>query len=251
MRTKTKADTKPDIISRSEETETAAAAAAFETVHNGPIDGMPEELTAIDKSYLERRIEECIDEYKTVYKTDIFSYTQIQWNHVLDYVYKHCLYQLRIDYRNIELLDIIADIYINICRMYNKSSSLYGYSIITGIDYYIFKDNRSKNRMIYYDIDKNILLDADSVIVHKIKYSCNTIIQLSNEPFIRIVKKLSSDREHSLTDKAENGSVMSLALGKIEYGWIESAKERKQLEIMEKYALPTDIMSKYGIPEDK
>ena len=107
--------------------------------------------------------------------------------------------------------------------------------------------NSNKSYNIYIDTTENIIVDNDIINFYRINHSNNNIISVSNDIYRSLRKMIDMDRQHGLTDKAENGSVMSLALGKIEYGWIEGKDKQLQAQILEqKYALPSDLIDKYS-----
>ena len=210
---------------------------------------MEYELTA---AYILNRSEELIEEYEKTNNIDVLSITQLQWNYVLYYLCKN-IFVLNgkriLDYSNIDLLDSIADIYIyELCQKYNKSVSLNGFCTYTGINYNTVLSwyNGNSRQYIYIDTVTNTVLDYSQKDLYLIQHKDANIIEIPNHKYKDLVKKIKIQREHNLTDKTESGSIMSLALGKIEYGWIESAKERKQLEIIEKYTLPSDLLQKYS-----
>ena len=108
------------------------------------------------------------------------------------------------------------------------------------------KKNKRLIGDLYIDSVNNKVLDNIEIDIYKQLHKEAVIIKASKDIYTEIIKKIEQDRQHALTDKAENGSVMSLALGKIEYGWIESAKEKIQVEMLENYRLPTDLIDKYS-----
>ena len=118
-----------------------------------------------------------------------------------------------------------------------------------GIKYEEEVNKYSTNKQLkdlYIDISNNKVLDEIEIDIYKQLHKESVIVKSSKDIYTDIIKKIESDREHALTDQAENGSVMSLALGKIQYGWIESAKEKIQVEMLENYRLPGDLLSKYS-----
>lgn len=207
-----------------------------------------ENITVIDNNYLINAIDSCIKNYEMENSIDITSIKQLQFNHVLETICNRIIKPLRIDFKDIDTLYRIADIYISLCRKYNKTSSVYGYSIISNIPYSILKSNTNNVRYsIYIDMDNNYrVIDSLGISFYRIKHKGNNIIELFNTDYTLLTKRILADREHALTDKTEDGSVMALALGKIEYTWIESAKEKIQVNIMEKYQLPSDLIDKYS-----
>lgn len=203
----------------------------------------------LNEKYLRNRIETAIEDYKQQYEIDIYNMSQRQFNHVLRYLSNTVIKTLNIDYRQVNILFILADIYIDICGLYNKTTSVYGYSMFINMPYSTLINNRYNDntiRDIYYDITNNIIIECGLLDIYKSMHKESVIIKVSKDIYRELLKKISNDREHALTDKAENGSVMSLALGKIEYSWIESAKEKLQVEIMENYRLPSDLLNKYS-----
>ena len=201
----------------------------------------------IDSKYVYNRFIDCIEQYETEYNISISDIKQIRFNHVLEYIHIHVLECMNIDIRNTEVMNTICNIYLSICRMYNKTSSIYGYSILTGIPYNTLKRYKDSEQYTYIDIDNNYLeIDYHSIGKYRQKYKKHRIYYISNTMYSSIVKKISEDREHALTDKVEDGSIPSLALGKIEFGWIESQKEKMQIEMVQSYRLPKDILDKYS-----
>lgn len=205
---------------------------------------------AYTREYLQNVIENAIDAYTERYNIDVLSISQRQWNHTLKYIYENAIKPLRIDYRNVIVLNMLVDIYLSLTALYNKSSSVYGFCIYIGIPYTTLINNKysSNNQIkdVYIDTTNNKVLDSIEIDIYKQLHKESVIVKSSKDIYTDIIKKIESDREHALTDQAENGSVMSLALGKIQYGWIESAKEKIQVEMLENYRLPGDLLSKYS-----
>lgn len=217
------------------------------TASENALDGVRDDISAIDKTYIENAVIDVLRDYETIYNVDIESLKQIRFNHVLQYISDRIIKPLKIDYRNPYILYSISEVYISICRLCSKSVSLYGLSIFLNVDYrllYSLKDNKAYS--LYYDTDNNIYIDSTTINNYRYKYKEHKIIELPNNLFKQVCDKIKAEREHMLTDKTEDGSVMSLALGKIENGWIESQKEKLQVETMQKYQLPADILKKYS-----
>ena len=203
------------------------------------------------ENFLKNQIESAREMYQDIYNVSVDKVSQRRFNHVLKYIYDNAIYPLNIDYRNIVLLNNLCNIYLNyICPVSNKSSSVYGFCIFIGIPYTSLINNKySTNKQLkdlYIDISNNKVLDEIEIDIYKQLHKESVIVKSSKDIYTDIIKKIESDREHALTDQAENGSVMSLALGKIQYGWIESAKEKIQVEMLENYRLPGDLLSKYS-----
>lgn len=209
-----------------------------------------ETVNITDREYIENRVDTEINNYSIEYGIDIENTRQLKWNNVLDYINRH-LFRNKdksiIDYKDILLLNMLADIYIQTCYKYNKSTSLYGYSIFIGINYntiYAWNNNRSRNLM-YIDIDSNTVIDNDIVGAYKIKYPNRNIVEIPNNEYTQLTKKIADSRQHALTDQVENGSVMSLALGKIEYGWIEGKDKQLQAAALETALTGQNLLADY------
>ena len=218
--------------------ERSAAIETFSRDSSGP---------AADIEYIRSQIYSCISEYEIEFNCSVQSLKQLQFNHVLEYLCNRVIKPLDIDYKNPDIIYNYSEIYISICRYSNKSTSLYGLSIFLNIDYhllYSLKD--SKIYSIYYDCTNKRYIEKNSINNYRYYHKDSKIIELPNNLFKQVYEKIRADREHALTDKTEDGSVMSLALGKIEYSWIESAKEKIQVETIQKYQLPQDILKKYS-----
>lgn len=208
-----------------------------------------ENITAsVDKNYLKNRIEDCISQYEIENNLAIKDINQLQYNHVLIYIYENVIKELKIDIRDIFALDILADILIELSFKLNKSISLYSYSIFTGIPYTTIRNTIYNNSRcnIYYDKTYNKVIDNSAIGLYRMHHKESLIIEMPNNLFKQVCEKVRLTREHMLTDKVEQGSIPSLALGKIEFGWIESAKEKLQVEIAQKYTLPQDILKEYS-----
>ena len=121
------------------------------------------------------------------------------------------------------------------------------FSILTCIPYNTLLRYKDTEQYTYIDIDNNYLeIDYHCIGKYRQKYNNHRIYVVSNTMYSSIVKKIVEDRQHALTDKVEDGSIPALALGKIEYGWIESQKEKVQVEMIQSYRLPKDILDKYS-----
>ena len=201
----------------------------------------------IDSKYIYNRFIDCINQYELDNNVSVLDLKQIRWNSVLEYIRIHVLECINIDIRNVENMSTICNIYLSICRIYNKTSSIYGYSLLTGIPYDTLKRYKDIEHYTYIDIDNNYMeIDYHSIGLYRKKHIGNRIYYISNNMYASIVKKIVDDRQHALTDKVEDGSIPALALGKIEYGWIESQKEKAQVEMIQSYRLPKDILNKYS-----
>ena len=206
--------------------------------------------------YIENRIEEIIDNYSIKYNCNVQNIKQLQWNDVLLHIYKSLFSynnERIVNYNDIDFLNYIADIYISICFRYSKSTSLYGYSIYSGITYSIIKNwNTDTVRSIsYIDTDNNIMIEYGNIALYKALHPDNKVIEISNSIYYGLCKKIVESRQHSLTDMTENGSIPALALGKIEYGWIEGKDNQLKAALLENAvtgsAMLADYKQIYGI----
>ena len=219
------------------------------TTAENALQPITDDLTAIDEKTIRNEIKTALENYSIENDVDISGIKQIQWNAVLEYLYDNVIKGYNIDYRDILSLDTLCNVYMSICRNNQKSSSIYGFTLFIHVPYNTLKNNKykdSNNTMVYIDITSNRVLDEHTREYYKRLYNTHNIIIVSNNIYRAICKKIQDDREHALTDKVEDGSVMSLALGKIENGWIESAKEKIQVEMLENYRLPSDLINKYS-----
>lgn len=179
------------------------------------------------------RIEESIANYcidHSLKEKDLYTIDQSRWNSVLLYVYKQVfkpnkekdnrVYRYNeksnIDYSIKELLDEICDIYINLCYEYSKEVSIMGFSKLTGIP-------------------KETIYEW-----------CN------NEGSARgssdIAKRLSDEREESLSDKLASGKgnpVGILGILNRHYGW-NMGQPRGQ-EARQKAPDIPQIAERYGV----
>lgn len=179
------------------------------------------------------RIEESIANYcidHDLNQKDLYTIDQSRWNSVLLYVYKQVfkpnketdnkVYRYNeksnIDYSNKELLDEICDIYINLCYEYSKEVSIMGFSKLTGIS---------------LDTIYEWLNGGDSA-------------RGSSE----VAKRLSREREESLSDKLASGKgnpVGILGILNRHYGW-NMGQPRGQDTRQKAPDIPR-IAEKYGI----
>lgn len=208
-------------------------------------------LSDIDIGYIKNRVNETINMYHVLYPDrDIYVMKQLQFNSVLIYI-RDTVFIVNgksiLDYRDIELLLAITDLYISVCFEYIKSVSIYGYSLFTGINYNtLMKWNKNINSHVYIDTVNNIVIDSSNeVYAYKLKYPDCNVIEVPNTQYSMICQKIRVTREHALADKAEDGSVMSLALGKIEFGWQEGKLAQMQANILENYRKPSEILTNY------
>lgn len=212
-------------------------------------EAQAENITAsVDKTYLKNRIEDCISQYEIENDLSINDINQLQYNHVLIYIYENVIKELKIDIRDIFALDILADILIEVSFKLNKSISLYSFSLFTGIPYTTIRNTIYNNSRcnIYYDKTYNKVIDNSAIGLYRMHHKESVIIEMPNNLFKQVCEKIRLTREHMLTDKVEQGSIPALALGKIEFAWIESQKEKMQVEVMQKYTLPQDILKEYS-----
>lgn len=237
QKTKAKQKSRTDAAGtiRAVQSRSEAPGAIIEQLHGNSIE------------YWKNRTYEAIEQYKQEYNysdSELELMKQLKWNSVLEYIGENVIKTLNIDIRNIDIMNSICTIYLSICRMYLKTSSIYGYSLISCVPYSTLLSYKNGNTYsVYIDIDNDYTeIESKSINVYRMHHKNNRILELSNTYYSGMIKRISADREHGLTDKTEDGSIPSLALGKIEFGWIESAKEKIQVQEYEKYRLPTDII---------
>lgn len=103
----------------------------------------------ININTIESDIDKCIDDYLTKMGIDRDYKSLVNIKHqtvngMFRYIYKRLFKPDRtlcnnqkslIDYENIELLSLLADKFVDICSMFNKSLGLMSFSYMTGIDY--------------------------------------------------------------------------------------------------------------------
>lgn len=200
--------------------------------------------------YIENRIADIIENYSVKYSCNVREIKQLQWNDVLLHIYKNLFsYNEKriVNYNDIDFLNYIADIYISICFRYSKSTSLYGYSIYSGITYSIIKNwNTDTVRSVsYIDTDNNIMIEYGNIALYKALHPGNKVIEISNHLYYGLCKKIVESRQHSLTDMTENGSIPALALGKIEYGWIEGKDNQLKAALLENAVTGNALLADY------
>lgn len=212
-----------------------------------------EQLQGNSIEYWKNRVYEAIEQYKQEYNysdSELELMKQLKWNSVLIYICSHVFKindQRTYNVKDIQLLSDIADLYINICLRYIKTVSLHGFSHFIGIDASILyrwykKENRT---VLYIDNTNNRILDSTEVTLYKIRHPECALTELLNNEYYQLCKKIVTEREHNLTDKTEDGSIPSLALGKIEYGWIEGKDKQLQAKLIESYVQPSNLLDKY------
>lgn len=120
-------------------------------------------------------IDLCIDDYCHKYNIDLNDYKtrsglkHNEVNHILKYIYNNLLKPNKslinnqksvIDYNDIYNLTVIADKFLDICMLFNKSLGLYSFSIFTGISFEALtrwvQEGRAPNPA-RYDILKSII----------------------------------------------------------------------------------------------
>lgn len=119
-------------------------------------------------------IDNCIIEYCDKYGINLNDYNMRvnikhnEVNNMLRYVYK-CLFKPNItlpnnqksyvDYENIDLLQVLADKFIDICMMFNKSLGLMSFALLVGCDYatiYLWMQDNGKSNPLRFKLLKNI-----------------------------------------------------------------------------------------------
>lgn len=104
---------------------------------------------AINTDTIQEQVEKLIEQYCRKYNIDLYDYNKRsnikhnEVNNILRYCYNslfkpsHNLpnnQKSLLNYNDVEQLQKIADIFLNICMMFNKSLGLFSFSIFTGID---------------------------------------------------------------------------------------------------------------------
>jgi len=210
-----------------------------------------EHIADNDITYYENRITEAIEDYKRENNIDsITSLKQLQYNSVLIYIGKTVFTyngKKLLNYRDIQLLYDLLSIYCNISNRFNKTISVIGFSYFINLDISVLsKWKHGTNRStIYYDIDTNKIIDSSSITLYRMHYADHSIMELSNNLYSNLVKKIDQLREDQLKNKTEDGSIPALALGKIEYSWIEGGEKQLQAKLIESYVQPSNLLDKY------
>lgn len=210
-----------------------------------------------DFEYWKNRINECISSYEIDNGVSVRDIKKVQWNAVLIYIYNHVFKRAAdpktnsrksiIKYSDIQFLNSLCDYYIYICLSNNKDVSVNGFSYMTGIPLSTlgkWKNSNTRNT-IYIDSDTDTVIENNIVNRYRIAYPEHNIVEISNNDYSNISKKLYQAREHTLADLALDGSVMSLALGKIEYGWIEGKDKQLQADLLQQRINGTDLLTDY------
>ena len=198
--------------------------------------------------YIYNRVKEEIKRYEIDNDVSVLNISQLQYYAVLMYLHDTVIKPMNIDIRNTFILSVIVDVLKRISYEYNKTISLYAFSLLMDINYNTVKswNNRNNNQNIYIDKTTNKVIEYSSISFYRYHYPDHEYITVPNTTYYQLCKRILSEREQNLTAKAENGSVMSLALGKIQFGWIEGKDKQLQAEIMQQtYSLPDDILNKY------
>lgn len=110
---------------------------------------MADQHIIFNKENIAQLIDNCINDYCNIYGLDIYNYNfrvnikHNEVNNILFYCYKNLFasdvkqWQNKkslIDYDDIELLNVIAYKFIDICLFFNKSLGLMSFCLFTGID---------------------------------------------------------------------------------------------------------------------
>lgn len=212
--------------------------------------------------YYKNRILSALEEYRAINDIeDLHRISKTRWKAALRFVYESVFKpegkqrrKSALPYDDAELLDGIADIYISLCNEYEKDISLYGYSILTGISYEALHSwTKGIKDTLYYDSATNSTIRSNTVQSYRIEHPTADIIELPKTVFTDITKKLSAGRQESLRSLSLDGSIPALALGKIEYGWIEGGLQQKQAELIEQSRAAADLLQEYrrGMIEER
>lgn len=207
--------------------------------------------------YWKNRIDETISNYEIDNNVSVHEIKKVQWNAVLIYIYNHVFKKAAdphnnsrksiIKYSDIQFLNSLCDYYIYICLSNNKDVSVNGFSYMTGIPLSTlgkWKNGNSRS-VIYIDSDTDTVIENNIINRYRVAYPDHNIVEISNNDYSNISKKLYQAREHTLADLALDGSVMSLAIGKIEYGWIEGKDKQLQADLLQQRINGTDLLTDY------
>lgn len=215
-----------------------------------------EEIPTQDINYYINRIQDAITDYSEEHnKEDIYKLSKTRWNAVLIYIYNKVFKPIVIKretsiipYKDINLLNQLADYYIFLCNEYNKDVSLNGYCKMIGLSsvtIHRWNNKRDRSRQ-YIDIDHNNYVIAEEELkTYRLTYPAARLVELPNTLHGNLKQKLLAEREQSLKSITLDGSIPALALGKIEYAWIEGGLQQKQAEMLDNYTAPTALLDSY------
>lgn len=204
--------------------------------------------------YYNNRIAAALAEYQDANQVDdLHRISKTRWKAALAYVYDLVFKPERktrrgsaLPYDNAELLSGIADLYIGICNEYEKDVSIYGFCILTGISYQAMLNwQNGQKGTLYYDMDTGRIIQGIGISAYKAVHQDARIKEMPNMAYRDIVKKLSASRQESLRSLSLDGSIPALALGKIEYGWIEGGLQQKQAELIEQSRAAAELLQEY------
>ena len=224
---------------------------------NGSAAAGSAEIVSADFNYYRNRILDCIREYEIDNNVSVADIKKVQWNAVLIYIYNHVFKRVAdphkntrkniFKYQDIQLLNDIADFYIYISLSNNKDVSINGFSYLTGIPLYTLKrwNNKQNRGYLYIDTTTDRIIENNTADNYIKAFPDREVIKISNNLYSEIAEKISAAREHTLADLALDGSVMSLALGKIEYGWIEGKDKQLAAEMLQQQLDGKDLLSDY------
>lgn len=210
-----------------------------------------------DFEYWKNRINDCISNYEIDNNVSVHEIKKVQWNAVLIYIYNHVFKKAAdphnnsrksiIKYSDIQFLNSLCDYYIYICLSNNKDVSVNGFSYLTGIPLCTLNrwKNRNSREYMYIDTYTDSIVENSTIDRYIKAFPDHNVLKISNNAYSSITEKLSAAREHTLTDLALDGSVMSLAIGKIEYGWIEGKDKQLQADLLQQRINGTDLLTDY------
>ena len=195
------------------------------------------EYNYINIATISDEIDKCVVEFFTRYNIDIYDIQQIRTvphnivNLCFRYIYKTLfkpdkpLYnnqKSKIDYDNIELLSVIADKFIDICAMFNKSFGLMSFSYMTGISY----------TTIYNTLQNGEQLNPERLNVLKNIQECHKVAQIS------------------LLNDAPVGA-LAVANNDTETGLQWSANQTQQITANTVYLIPSERSNRLALEDNE
>lgn len=204
-----------------------------------------------DISYINNRIHECIREYESINEIKARECKKIEWNAILLYIYNHAIKPIRNKdkaciYRNDDLIEQLADLYINVCYENLKDISLTGFGYLTGISRSTLNAIRNSNTETYIDIDSNNKgIGTRDINNYRKLYPDHQIVTLSKPGCTIAYEKIATASEQALTSLTLDGSVMALAIGKVKHGWEEGKRAQVAAQLLEDARNTSDLLREY------
>lgn len=168
-------------------------------------------------------------EYERDKDIDCHNISQNRWNSVLLYIYKHVFKNpdpkskrnSNVDYYSFDIVSDVCDLYINLCYEYEKEISILGFSKLTGIspDTIYGWNNGDRREYVYRDKEGNVIRNFTG---WKLNHPEAEYSKELGSPYAEIYKRLSGEREESLSNKLVSGKgnpVGILGVLNRNYGW--------------------------------